>query len=133
LFFTKIWVYNLDFQFGIICNCIRSQLLNKLLGGQAGQNTNINSAGANQNELSLHALVSNLENLKSQPDFDANSELNSWKYQRLYQILMELSIGTGSVSTSATLAGAHTLFYGQIVDLFKWPIQHCPDLVALGL
>lgn len=60
-----------------------------------------------------------LDQLKCQPDFDSDIELNSWKFQALYQILMELS-------ESQVLSLS-------IEELFASPIKKCPDLVILGL
>lgn len=72
----------------------------------------------------------NLESLKCQPDFDGNLELLTWKYQRLFTILIEISDSNASNKQSVTMG---SIFFNQIIDLFKWPVQNCPDLVALGL
>jgi hypothetical protein len=115
LFFEKVWSYNLEFQVGFIYNCIKNQLVPKLLNNHSSE--------------SLSALVNSLENLKSQPDFESNPELNNWKYQKLYQILMELSIAN-HVGAQSTLG---PLTYSKITKMFERPIQQCPDIVVLGL
>ena len=78
----------------------------------------------------LGLLVTSLDTLKIQPDVEAHSELANWKYQRLYQILLDLSVGLGS---SSGVSPNGSMLYSHIIDLFKWPLIHCPDLLALGL
>jgi len=112
LFFSKVWTNNIEFQFNFIQNCIKSQLLGKLLSAS--------------NSTELGAVVPHLDSLKSQPDFEVNQEMNNWKYQRVYQILMELSINNSQQTQKSIL-------YNQIIEIFKWPIQHCPDILTLGL
>ena len=113
LFFSKPWTYNVEFQFNFIHSCIKSQLLGKLLSASTSE---------------LGAIVPHLDSLKSQPDFEVNQEMSNWKYQRVYQILMELSI-----SNSQQQPQQRSMLYNQILEVFKWPIQHCPDILALGL
>ena len=105
-------------------NCIKNQLISKLLSSSSGGD------GA------IEQTVYHLENLKSQPDFEGTPDLNTWKYQRLYQVLMEISSMNyqAAINTNPTLSNSSgTLFYSQMIEIFKWPLQHCPDLVALGL
>ena len=115
LFFSKPWNYNVEFQFNFIHSCIKSQLLGKLLSASTSE---------------LGAIVPHLDSLKSQPDFEVNQEMSNWKYQRVYQILMELSI---SNSQQPQQPQQRSILYNQILEVFKWPIQHCPDILALGL
>ncbi|XP_015786178.1 CCR4-NOT transcription complex subunit 1 [Tetranychus urticae] len=123
IFFGRLWSNNLEFQLGVIMNCVRNQLVVKLLS--AGP-TGPGPGGGND----LSQLVPNLESLKCLPDFEGNPELSNWKYQKLYSIIIEISAANSSNKQSVTMG---SMFYNQIIDLFKWPIHHCPDLVALGL
>lgn len=75
-------------------------------------------------------LVLSLDALKIQPDVEAHPELGNWKYQRLYQILLDLSVG---VNSSTGLSPNGSMLYSHIIDLVKWPLANCPDLLALGL
>ena len=124
VFLGRVWNYNLEFQLGIIINCAKSQLIAKLLS--AGP-TGPGPGGGSD----LSQIVANLESLKCQPDFETNAEMSNWKYQKLYQIIMDISAANAPNKQSLVTIGS--MFYIQIVDLFKWPIQNCPDLVALGL
>ncbi|RWS29576.1 CCR4-NOT transcription complex subunit 1-like isoform X6 [Leptotrombidium deliense] len=124
LFFGKLWNYNVEFQFSVVVNCIKNQLVSKLLS--AGPSGTV-AAGSD-----ISQVVPHLESLKCQPDFESNLELCNWKYQKVYQILMDLSIANASMS-SPNQTSVGTMFYGQIMELFKWPLQQCPDLVTLGL
>lgn len=121
LFFSKVWTHNIEFQFNFIFSCIKSQLLlGKLL-----------SASSNE----LGAVVPHLDSLKSQPDFEVNQEMNNWKYQRVYQILMELSINNSNQQSNSQTqqSNQRSILYNQILEIFNWPIQHCPDILTLGL
>ncbi|XP_013418035.1 CCR4-NOT transcription complex subunit 1 [Lingula anatina] len=55
--------------------------------------------------------------LKTPPD-DENREIATWKSLDLVEVLLKLSD-----------AG----LYQQITELFKFPIQHCPDMLVLAL
>ena len=128
LFFSKVWSFNIEFQFNFIHSCIKSQLLGKLLSASTSE---------------LGAVVPHLDSLKSQPDFEVNQEMSNWKYQRVYQILMELSISSSinnnnnnsqqQSSTTSSQQQQRSNLYNQILEIFKWPIQHCPDILTLGL
>lgn len=131
IFFGRLWSYNLEFQLGFIINCVKNQLVSKLLSaGPTGPGPGGGSGSGSSAVWDLSQLVPNLESLKCQPDFDGNSELSNWKYQRLYTIIIEISDSNSSNKQSVTMG---SIFYNQIIDLFKWPVQNCPDLVALGL
>lgn len=57
------------------------------------------------------------ECLKAQPE-DENRLVCSWRSLNLIELLLNLS-DVGS--------------YSNCVELFKFPISHCPDLLLLGL
>ncbi|RWS10080.1 CCR4-NOT transcription complex subunit 1-like protein, partial [Dinothrombium tinctorium] len=124
LFFGKLWTYNIEFQFGFVVNCIKNQLVSKLLS--AGP------TGSNSNMADISQTVPHLDALKCQPDFDTNLELCNWRYQKVYQILMDLSTANSAL-TQPNQSSTGNMFFAQILELFKWPLQHCPDLVTLGL
>lgn len=110
LFFNQIWSHNLEFQFGFILNCVKQNIVAKLLSpGPAGCSSN----------LELSQQVTQMESLKCQPDDQLHPEVHNWKYQKLYQLLLDLS--------------SHPNLYPLVIETFKWPIQFCPDLVALGI
>lgn len=124
MFFNKLWSHNIEFQFGFIVGCIRNstkndQLISKILSGSAS----VTGEGATDQ------IVPHLDSLKCQPDFETTPELNNWKYQRVYQILMDIT----SINCSPHGATNSSMFYSQMVDLFKWPLMQCPDLLTLGL
>lgn len=119
LFFSKLWSHNVEFQFGFVVNCIKNQLVSKLLSVGPGGPT----PGTGKE---LGAFVLQLESLKCQPDVESNSDLNTWKYQQVYQILVDVSLLGNPSSTG-------TEFFLTARELLKWPIQNCPDLVALGI
>jgi CCR4-NOT transcription complex subunit 1 len=87
--------------------------------------------GPGNSDFVIDQLVPHLDLLKCQPDFESSAELNSWKYQRFYQILVDFcNINYNSMSGQMNMS---SLFYSQVLELFKWPLQQCPDLVTLGL
>lgn len=57
------------------------------------------------------------ECLKAQPE-DENRLISSWRSLNLIELLLSLS---------------ETGVYSNCVELFKFPITHCPDLLLLGL
>ncbi|CAG2117291.1 unnamed protein product, partial [Medioppia subpectinata] len=124
-FFQKLWSNNVEFQFGFIVQCIKNHLIAKMLSSAP------TGPGPGASESLIDQLVPHLDVLKCQPDFESSPELNSWKYQRFYQILVDFcSINYNSMSGHMNMS---SVFYSQVMELFKWPLQQCPDLVALGL
>ena len=81
-----------------------------------------------QQHPNLSQIVSYSELLKCQPDFEAIPELNNWRSQRLYQILIDFTI-PGNIPNLTI----HTNCYSRILEIFQWPLQYCPDLTVLGL
>ena len=123
-FFAKLWSHNVEFQFGFIVQCIKNNLIAKLLSSSP-------TGPGPGNEQTIEQLVPHLDVLKCQPDFESSPELNSWKYQRFYQILVDFcSINYNQMTSQINMS---SVFYSQVMELFKWPLQQCPDLVALGL
>jgi hypothetical protein len=55
--------------------------------------------------------------LKAQPE-DDNKLISSWRSLNLLEVLLNLS---------------ENGIYSNCVELFKFPITHCPDLLLLGL
>lgn len=59
----------------------------------------------------------NVEVLKAPPESD-NKEIATWRSLNLIEVLLHIS---------------ECGFYPQTQELFKFPIQHCPDVLVLGL
>ncbi|XP_054165262.1 CCR4-NOT transcription complex subunit 1-like [Oppia nitens] len=120
-FFHKLWTNNIEFQFGFIVQCIKNHLIGKIISTSP---TSLSGSDG-----SIDQLVSHLDVLKCQPDFESSPELNSWKYQRFYQILVDFC----TINYNSMQSQMSSVFYSNVMELFKWPLQQCPDLVALGL
>lgn len=120
LFFSKPWTHNQEFQFGVILNLVRHSYVAKILS----------FAPHTSGHQDLGQLVPQLESLKVPPDENSHPELSTWKYQRLYQILLDLSVGLNS-SCGSSPNGCQ--LYTHVIDLMKYPLANCPDLLALGL
>jgi len=124
VFFTQIWQHNQLFQLNFIVNCIEQNLLSRIFLQPPQQQ----AGSILQQHANLSSIVPYSELLKCQPDFEAIPELNNWKYQRLYQILIEFTI-PGNIP-SLTI---HSNCYARVLEIFQWPLQYCPDLTVLGL
>lgn len=107
VFFSKPWANNPHFQLEFIRYCIHSNNVAKILSNY------------HSNSLQLSKTVPLLDQLKCQPDFESDIELNSWKFQSLYQILVELS--------------EKSILNSQIEEIFSTPLKKCVDLLILGL
>ncbi|KAG9509989.1 CCR4-NOT transcription complex subunit 1, partial [Fragariocoptes setiger] len=121
VFFSQVWKYNHEFQFNFIVNCIEHNLVAKLLTAPAG------SSNQQQNG-QLGQLVQFCDLLKCQPDFEAVPELTNWKFQKIYQLLIDFT-RPGSLPNLQS----NSICYGHVLETFRWPLQHCPDLCVLGL
>lgn len=117
LFFQSLWVHNLEFQYKIIENCIKLNVVAKLL------------SGGSHHSQDLGQLVPQIESLKVQPEIEGHLlEVSNWKFQKVYQILVELS-SAGPVSPVSDMS----IYFSNVIETLRWPLQHCPDLVALGM
>jgi CCR4-NOT transcription complex subunit 1 len=116
LFFSHLWSINTEFQFGFIVSCIRMNLVPKLLSGAEG---------------SLGQLVPQIDALKIQPDLESFPEMSNWRFQRLYQMLMDAVSSQSTPSSSPLNPGS--LFYPIVIELMKSLLMTAPDLMALGL
>lgn len=114
VFFSQVWKHNPEFQLYFIANCIERNYISKIL--QSLQDS------------TLSLVVPHSELLKCQPDFETTPELNNWKYQALYHILVEFTI-PGTIPNLQV----HSNCFARVLDLFTWPLQYCPDLTVLGL
>jgi len=123
-FFTQIWQHNQGFQLNFIANCIEQSLIPKVFL-QSPQQQQSNSL---QQQLSLSQIVPYSELLKCQPDFETIPELNNWKFQRLYQILIDFTV-PGNIPNLQMNSNC----FARVLELFAWPLQYCPDLTVLGL
>lgn len=112
--FTRVWQHNPKFQLRLIANCIEQNLIPKIL------------YHPQQNQLSQ--LVQHIDLLKCQPDFESMPELNNWKYQCLYQILIDFTLPIKVPNLQM-----NSNFFAIVLELLAWPVQHCPDLTVLGL
>lgn len=120
MFFNKLWLSNVEFQFGFIYHCVKNQLIPKLLSAGPG------GLGAGQE---LSQPVPQLDSLKCQPnDLETNPELSTWKYQKLYQILIDMC-----TSPALTSSSFGDVLHMRVSELFKWPLHNCPDLLTLGV
>lgn len=114
LFFLKLWTQNLEFQYKIIENCIKLNVVAKLLSG---------------GHPDLGQLVPQIDSLKVQPEIEGHLlEISNWKFQKVYQILVDLS-AIGPVSPINDMS----IYFSNVIETLRWPLQHCPDLVALGM
>lgn len=125
VFFTQIWQHNQGFQLDFITNCIEQNLISKIFFQSREQQAN---ALQQQQQLTLSQIVPYSELLKCQPDFEAIPELNNWKYQRLYQILIDFTV-PGNIPNLQMNSNC----FARVLELFAWPLQYCPDLTVLGL
>ena len=82
-------------------------------------------------DASLGQLVPQLDALKCQPDLESFPELSNWRFQKLYQILMD-SVSSQSTPSSSPL-NPGSLFYPIVIELMKSLIVTAPDLMALGI
>jgi len=128
LFFNQLWSHNLEFQFGFIVNCINNKLVSKLLSSSSGS-----LLGGQE----LTQVVPQLESLKCQPDVET-PETGNWKFQRIYQILLDVSGSSSCSGASGSLQSGQSpsslsMFYKDVIEVLRWPLQNCPDLVALGI
>ncbi|XP_017488666.1 PREDICTED: CCR4-NOT transcription complex subunit 1-like, partial [Rhagoletis zephyria] len=104
-FFSKPWKNNAYFQLEFIKFCIQSNNLGVVLLSC-------------KNQTQLNKLVPQVDLLKCQPD-DGDMQLLPWKFQCLFQILVDLS---------------ETQILNQMVEeIFFFPLNKCPDLLILGL
>lgn len=124
-FFTQIWQHNQGFQLNFITNCIEQNLISKIFF-QSQQQQQANAL--QQPQLNLSQIVPYSDLLKCQPDFEATTELNNWKYQRLYQILIDFTV-PGNIPNLQMNSNC----FARVLELFAWPLQYCPDLTVLGL
>lgn len=123
VFFTQVWQHNQMFQLNFIVNCIEQNLISRIfLQSPQQQAANI------LQQATLAQNVPYSELLKCQPDFDGQPELNNWKFQRLYQILIDFTV-PGNIPNLPTSSNC----YARVLEIFQWPLQHCPDLTVLGL
>lgn len=118
VFFTHVWRHNPEFQLYFIANCIERNYVSKILHQLPQQVQDVN----------LSQIVPYSELLKCQPDFEAIPELVNWKYQRLYQILIDFTV-PGHI----TDLQMHSNCFARVLELFAWPLQYCPGLTVLGL
>lgn len=104
----------MEFQYKIIENCIKLNVVAKLLSGGHSD---------------LGQLVPQIDSLKVQPEIEGHLlEISNWKFQKVYQILVDLST-TGPVSPINDMS----VYFSNVIEALRWPLQHCPDLVALGM
>lgn len=127
VFFSQIWKHNQLFQLNFIVNCIEQNLISRIFL-QTQQQQAANVLLAQQHQSNLSQIVPYSELLKCQPDFEAIPELNNWKFQRLYQILIDFTI-PGNIQNLADSSNC----FARVLDIFQWPLQYCPDLTVLGL
>jgi len=127
LFFNQLWSHNLEFQFGFIVNCINNKLVSKLLSSTSPSS----SSGSLLPGQEFTQVVPQLESLKCQPDVETSETVN-WKYQKVYQILLDVSVTTSGIHTNQPSLNL-SMFYKDVIEVLRWPIQNCPDLVALGI
>lgn len=125
VFFAQVWQHNQGFQLDFITNCIEQNLISKIFFQSREQQA---IALQQQQVLSLSQIVPYSELLKCQPDFEAIPELNNWKYQRLYQILIDFTV-PGNIPNLQMNSNC----FARVLELFAWPLQYCPDLTVLGL
>lgn len=126
-FFTQVWQHNQGFQLNFIANCIEQNLISKILFQLPQQQAN----ALQQQQSSLSQIVPYSELLKCQPDFEATPELDSWKFQRLYQILIDFTVPSQYGIPMNLPMTSHC--FARVLELFSWPLQYCPDLMVLGL
>lgn len=117
VFFGQVWKNNVEFQLNFIANCIERNYIPKILY-QSPQ----------QPDISLGQVVPYGDLLKCQPDFEATPELTNWKFQRLYQILIDFTVPSNIPNLPT-----HSNCFARVLQLFTWPLQYCPDLAVLGL
>lgn len=117
VFFTQVWKHNVEFQLCFIANCIERNYIPKILF-QSPQ----------QPDPTLGQVVPYSELLKCQPDFETTPELNNWKFQRIYQILIDFTVPSNIPNLQI-----HSNCFARILQLHAWPLQYCPDLTVLGL
>lgn len=126
VFFTQVWQHNQLFQLNFIVNCIEQNLISRIfLQTPQQQATNVLQQ---QQQSSLSQIVPYSDLLKCQPDFETIPELNNWKFQRLYQILIDFTI-PGNIPNLSTSSNC----FARVLEIFQWPLQYCPDLAVLGL
>lgn len=126
VFFTQVWQHNQLFQLNFIVNCIEQNLISRIFL-QTPQQQAANAL-QQQQQSNLSQIVPYSELLKCQPDFEAIPELNNWKFQRLYQILIDFTI-PGNIPNLPISSNC----FARVLEIFQWPLQYCPDLTVLGL
>lgn len=124
VFFSQVWQHNQGFQLNFIANCIEQNLISRIFL----QVPQIQANSLHHQQPSFAQLVPYSDLLKCQPDFEAISELNNWKFQKLYQILIDFTV-PGNIPNLQV----HSNCYARVLELFSWPLQYCPDLAVLGL
>lgn len=123
VFFSQVWLHNQGFQLNFIANCIEQNLISRIFFQVPQVQTNNLPQQPSFAQLVLYGDL-----LKCQPDFEAIAELNNWKFQRLYQILIDFTV-PGNIQNLQV----HSNCYARVLELFSWPLQYCPDLAVLGL
>ncbi|KAI2797076.1 CCR4-NOT transcription complex subunit 1 [Blomia tropicalis] len=106
-FFSKPWKHNAYFQLEFIKFCIRTNNVAMIL------------SSCHNASLPLNKIVPQIDQLKCQPDYEGDVQLQSWKYQCLYQILVDLS--------------ESSLLQPFLEEILFYPLNKCPDLLVLGL
>lgn len=126
VFFSQVWEHNQLFQLNFIVNCIEQNLISRIfLHTPQQQAANLLHS---QQQSNLSQIVPYSELLKCQPDFEAIPELHNWKFQRLYQILIDFTV-PGNIPNLADSSNC----FARVLEIFQWPLQYCPDLTVLGL
>lgn len=123
VFFTQVWEHNQGFQLNFIMNCIEQNLISRIFLTAPQVQANMLQPMPN-----LSQFVPYSELLKCQPDFEAQPELNNWKFQRLYQILIDFTVPGNIPNLQMS-----SCCYARVLEIFDWPLQYCPDLTVLGL
>lgn len=124
VFFVQVWQHNQEFQLNFIANCIEQNLISQIFFQTPQQQVN----AIQQQQQNLSQLVPYGELLKCQPDFEAIPELNNWKFQRLFQILIDFTV-PGHIPNLQMSSNC----FARVLELFAWPLQYCPDLSVLGM
>lgn len=131
-FFTQVWQHNQGFQLNFIANCIEQNFISKILFQSPQQQQQQQQANTlKQQQLNYGQIVPYSELLKCQPDFEAIPELDNWKFQRLYQILIDFTVPNEYGIPMNLQMTSHC--FARVLELFTWPLQYCPDLTVLGL